>query len=70
MKDMLGAEVVIGDTVVFADYKYVDNDAALSIGTVVDSNNDDGVIVEDRNGEIYLLNNKEIAYYTTIKDLT
>ena len=70
MKDMLGTEVVVGDTVVFADYIYVNCEATLNIGVVVDSNDDGGVVVEDRNSDIHVLSSEEFAYYTTIKDLT
>ena len=71
MKDMLGTEVVVGDTVVFADYRNNDNDMALIGGVVKDiSQSEDGVVAEGVNGDIYLLSSEEFAYYTTIKDLT
>lgn len=71
MKDMLGTEVVVGDTVVFADYRNNDNDMALTGGVVKDiSQSEDGVVAEGVNGDIYLLSSEEFAYYTTIKDLT
>ena len=71
MKDMLGTEVVVGDTVVFADYRNNDNDMALIGGVVKDiSQSEDGVVAEGVNGDSYILSSEEFAYYTTIKDLT
>ncbi len=69
MKDMLGQEVVIGDTVIFTDYKDEDNDYNLTGGIVV-LVQEYSIDVEDMYGNYYNLCSPKFAYYTTIKDLT
>jgi hypothetical protein len=70
MKDMLGTEVVVGDTVVFTD---PDNEeyCKLTIGMVDQICEEYGtIVVTGADGNAYILEAGEFAYYTTIKDLT
>ncbi len=69
MKDMLGQEVVIGDTVIFTDYKDNHSDTLLT-GGVVFQIKKDILWAEDKHGRCYELESPEFVYYTTIKDLT
>ena len=75
MKDMLGQEVVVGDTVIFTDYKdAADNVWSNLTGGVISSiwYTVTSIDVEDACMVVYLAIYvvHEFAYYTTIKDLT
>jgi hypothetical protein len=73
MKDMLGTIVVIGDTVIFANWLDEEDSSNLTGGVVksfVEDEYGGYMVVEDGEGNIHNLISSEVAYYTTIKDLT
>ena len=69
MKDMLGQEVVVDDTVIFLNRDAADGYGALTGGVIRDIIHS-ATLVEDAEGESVWLLSDEFAYYTTIKDLT
>jgi len=68
MKDMLGTEVVVGDSVIYFDREMGDGDGALTGGVIKDIKHS-ATLVEGVDEEGAWLLSDEFAYYTTIKDL-